>query len=258
MARGVSISPEVKAVLERATVEGKVVRLPDERIERPLYVAVDKVLRALGGKWNSRAGGHLFSSGIGGELAEALGSGFVVDAARTAEQFFTPPAVAAKVFARARLARGMTVLEPSAGMGALLAEPLRLDCRIVAVEKDPDLAAGLIGILRGLTSGVWHADFMDWAPGWLPPVDRVLMNPPFSRGQDMAHVTRAFGFLRRGGVLVSVMSPHWTFAEDKQSEEFRRFVASHINSWEPLPDGSFKESGTNVKTGILTLHKECD
>jgi len=255
MARGIAIAPEVRAVLERSTVADNVVTLPAGQLDRALYAAVDKVLKALGGKWNRGTGGHMFAAGIGGELAEALGAGVVVDQKKAAEQFFTPRAVADKVVERARLARGMTILEPSAGMGALLAEPIRLDCRIIAIEKDEKLAAGLIGLLRGLTGGVWSVDFMDWAPGSLPAIDRVLMNPPFGRGKDMAHVERAFGFLRPGGILVTVMSPHWTFATDRQAIAFRAFVASHLNDWEELPDGSFRASGTDVKTGILTLHK---
>jgi hypothetical protein len=242
-------------VLERSATEGNTVRLPEGQLDRALYASVDKVLKALGGKWNRGTGGHVFAAGIGSELADALGAGFAVDAKRTAEQFFSPRAVADKVFDRARLLRGMCVLEPSAGMGALLAEPLRLECLIIAVEKDEKLAAGLVGLLHGLNAGVWPVDFMDWAPGSLPVIDRVLMNPPFGRGKDMAHVERAFGFLRPGGILVAVMSPHWTFATDRQAIAFRAFVASHLNDWEELPDGSFRASGTDVKTGILTLHK---
>lgn len=256
MARGVSISPDVKDVLERSSVDGNVVRLPEGQLDRALYAAVDKVLKALGGKWDRRAGGHVFASGIGGELAEALGTGFAVDQKRTQEQFFTPAAVAAKVWERALLAPGMHILEPSAGAGALLAEPIRLDCCITAVEQDFKLVEALAALLHAQHGcGLWHTDFTEWQPTAAAPIDRVLMNPPFSRGQDMAHVMRAFEFLRHGGILIAVMSPHWTFATDRQSAEFRSFVARHLNHWEMLPDGSFKSSGTSVDTGILTLRK---
>lgn len=260
MARGVSISPDVKAVLERATVEAnRIVRLPEGQLDRALYTAVDKVLKALGGKWNSRVRGHVFADGIGGELADALGAGFAVDQKRTAEQFFTPPHVAAKVFERALISEDMHVLEPSAGNGRLIWPILDLGALVTAVEQDEDLCAGLV---REATERYRHGDlfvfrndFISWAPAGSHPIDRVVMNPPFSRGQDMAHVKRAFGFLRPGGILVAVMSPHWTFGTDRQSDEFRRFVFSRTHHWDPLPDGSFKSSGTDVRTGILSLRK---
>jgi predicted RNA methylase len=256
MARGVSISPEVQAVLERSVVEGNIVTLPEGQLDRALYASVDKVLKALGGKWDRRAGGHIFAAGVGGELADALGSGFAVDQKKTAEQFFTPPAVAALMFERALLHSDAHVMEPSAGMGALLAEPLRLGCFITAVERDENLAIGLRGLIgRYHGCGVWHADFLAWEPVAKAPIDRVLMNPPFSRGQDMAHVERAFSFLRPGGILVAVMSPHWTFGTDRQSEAFRQFAASHVQHWEALPEASFRSSGTGVGTGLLTLRK---
>jgi len=256
MARGVSITPEVHAVLARATVDGNAVRLPEGQLERSLYAAVDKVLKALGGKWDRRARGHVFADGIGGELADALGSGFAVDQKRTAEQFFTPQAVVDRMVQRALLTPSNHVLEPSAGAGALLAEPLRLGCCITAVEQDIKLVERLSVLLHGLAGcSIWNADFLTWRPRTVQPIDRVLMNPPFSRGQDMAHVMRAFELLEPGGILVSVMSPHWTFAEDRQSIAFRQFVERHRGEWEALPEGSFGESGTSVSTGLLTLRK---
>ncbi len=43
---------------------------------------------------------------------------------------------------------------------------------------------------------------MEWQP--VQYYSRVIMNPPFSHGQDIRHILRAFSLLRPGGVLVAV------------------------------------------------------
>jgi predicted RNA methylase len=260
MPKQVAITPEVRAVLERSTVDGNVVRLPEGQLARPLYEAVDKVLKALGGKWNRGKGGHVFERGIEGQLADALASGRAVDQTRTQEQFFTPPAVAAVVWGRADLRDDSHVLEPSAGRGALLAAPLALGCLVTAVERDPLLVPALRGLLGSAHGcGVWEADFTTWTPTARAPIDRVVMNPPFSRCQDIAHVTRAFDLLAPGGRLVAVMSPHRVRSQDRPSNDFRVMLSrlgDDAYDWEDLPASSFRSSGTDVSTGIITIDKD--
>lgn len=254
MSKRVTITPEVHAVLARATVVGTadrpVVQLPPGQLERSLYVATDKVLKALGGKWNKGANGHVFDRPVEGQLAEALENGVAVNEAKVAEQFFTPLVVAEQVWERAQLRPEHSVLEPSAGTGNLLNAPLRLGCSITCVEQDERLAE----LLRPLAVQVVCADFLalDWAT---PRFDRVIMNPPFGRGADIAHVTRALQLLLPGGVLVAIMSPHWRFADDAKSKGFRFMANEHAYVWEPLPAASFRQSGTDVNTGILTINK---
>lgn len=100
-----------------------------------------------------------------------------------------------------------------------------------------------------------RADFLATPPCLELNVDRVVMNPPFSAGQDMAHVTRAFELLNPGGRLVSIMSPHWTFAADKRSIAFRAWQSGLGGDWTALPQGAFSGSGTGVSSGILVLDK---
>ena len=85
--------------------------------------------------------------------------------------------------------------------------------------------------------------------------DRVCMNPPFEKRQDVKHVLKAFSMLKPGGKLVSIMSAGVTFREDKMGKEFRDFVKSHNGRIIDLPEGSFKESGTGVNTVIVVMDK---
>ncbi len=54
--------------------------------------------------------------------------------------------------------------------------------------------------------------------------DRVVMNPPFERQQDIDHVSRAAGMLKPGGRLVSVMSAGVTFRENNKTRWFRDLI----------------------------------
>lgn len=269
MPKQVAISEAVYDVLSRSTIGGPADRpfliLPKGELPRPLYVDVDKVLKALGGKWNRGVGGHVFDRPVDGQLAEALRCRTAVDQKRTQEQFFTPKRIAADLAQRLEIDDGTHVLEPSAGAGALVDAAMALGAHVTAVERDDLLIAGLreVGHQREGWLRVCHADFMEWELRDAPPsdhchfgpVDAVLMNPPFSRGQDMAHVTRALEFLRPGGRLGAIMSPHWRFAEDRQSVGFRAMMNPLTYLWTPLPDGSFVESGTSVNCGFLAAFK---
>ncbi len=271
MPKSVELTPEMRAVLERATIEPRAVILNDAELPRPLYLAIDKAFKALGGKWNGSATAHQFPEGATDRLREAMATGGkVVDQRRTREQFFTPADVARDMAMRLAIRPDLQVREPSAGTGRLVSAALNMGAIVTAVEQDstccgaggPDGKGGLMD-LAATAHGQLHifcADFMSWRPAAALPIDRVMMNPPFSKGQDMAHVRRAFEFLRPGGRLASVMSPHWTFGPDQASEDFRQFVARGdgvaASSWVALPNGSFSAEGTGVNAGMLFLDKK--
>jgi 16S rRNA G1207 methylase RsmC len=82
------------------------------------------------------------------------------------------------------------------------------------------------------------------------------MNPPFSKGQDIQHVTHALGFLKPGGRLVAIMGAGVTFRQDKRATEFRELVQAMGGTIARLPEGSFKSSGTMVNTVIVVIDKQ--
>jgi predicted RNA methylase len=248
------LSAEARAVLEKATIEPLYLMLPGGQLDRKLYVEIDAFLKAKGGKWNRRHQGHYFAAGTDG-LAAAITAGSVEDKKKSYEQFFTPADLAGKLVAMIDIQAGHSVLEPSAGNGRLIWEALERGASVTAVEVDPDLYSGLFAEKgRYPRLDPVCADFMA-IPA--PPFkfDRVIMNPPFSKGQDMAHVRRAYDLLKPGGRLGAIMSPHWTFASDRQSQEFRRWVDECAGVWTENSAGSFRESGTGVNTGILIIDK---
>jgi predicted RNA methylase len=163
--------------------------------------------------------------------------------------FPTPAPVVREIFKRARLYGDLTILEPSAGSGhiadALVAEGFDVHC----VERHERLRQLLV--LKGRT--LVGSDFIETE--FSEKYDRVLMNPPFEKGQDMAHVRHAYEALKPGGVLVAIMAPGFEFRSDRQSTEFRDWLTETDATWENLPDGSFKQSGTGVSTRLVVIEK---
>jgi predicted RNA methylase len=278
--RTVDISDEAAEVLGRGLWNGRVFMLPAGHLEKPLYAAVDKALRALGGKWTKGVRGHVFEQDAADSLKAALESGSIVDQKKTLEQFFTPADLAGRMVAALDISRGMRVLEPNGGNGRLIHEALEREARVDTVELDDKLAAELLRMAdnqpRGLLA-VYHADFMAWESPLGAVYDRALMNPPFSGNQDIAHVRRAFEMLRPGGKLAAIMSPHFTFADDAASKQFRRMISYPDASAkfdvtamqmgidmtalvenatvQLLPAGTFKEAGTNVSAVLVLIEK---
>lgn len=244
----VKISPEVQDVLNRGAIEGNVFKLPEGQLERDLYVAVDKVLKALGGKWK-RGTGHVFPSDPSEKLGRTLNTGIAVDEKKQFQAFFTPPELAAKVVQMADVS-GKYVLEPSAGGGALVKECIAQGASSVfMVEINEEFLSTLIkSVAPSLKCGGITLDFLKFATEQ-PEFDRVVMNPPFTKNQDVKHVEHAFKFLKPGGKLVAIM------ANNQSRKLFQKLIEGKNYAIEEVDAGAFKESGTMVRTLILTLWK---
>ncbi len=269
------IPPEVAEVIARSKMEPDRIRLPGssnlrgdkhERLSPELYKKVDSFLRAHGGRWDRKTHSHIFECDPREALGLALDAGSYIESKKALAQFDSPPAVARRVVAAlGALENGARVLEPSVGPGALLHELARAwpgtRFELAACEIDPTrggIAAQRFGMeldesqppavnLGKLTRG----DFLQTSPK--PLYDRVLMNPPFTDGNDTDHVVHAWRFLRHPGKLVAVMSPGWTFRAGKRFELFRELYTVHGGYHEELPPDSFRESGTNVRSLLVTI-----
>ena len=250
------ISDKALAVLTACTQEGQVVRITGGQLDRRLYEEVDKVMQAIGGKWNRAKKGHVFEEpekDVADLLEGCIQTG-IATPLRPEGFFETPPAIVELLLEKAELKPGMWVLEPSAGKGAIVRALLRAHCLVDAVEIDPRLARDLRHFNPSHDLNVNENDFLMLQPLFEPNYDRIVMNPPFARLADVNHVTHAWKFLKPGGKLVSVMSASVEFHSAKKAAAFREFAASH-GKMERLPDESFKESGTLIKTIIAILNK---
>lgn len=250
----IQISNQVLAALNMAQVDGNALVLRGQ-LDRKLYVETNKVLEAIGGKWNKKAKAHLFDDPVADVLDPILLTGVYTSTKRDFQQFDTPAHIAALVVDRAMIQPGDTVLEPSAGIGRLAEAVIHAGGVVDCMEIDPKRVKTLRSIhgIRDVTEG----DFLKE----IPPSDqrgaykRIVMNPPFTKGQDVDHVRQAYEWLRPGGILVAIMSPGFIFRNDSKYATFRAWGESLNFIVEELPEGAFKDSGTNVNTVVVTLTK---
>lgn len=173
-------------------------------------------------------------------MREQIKSG--VKVVQADQLFVTPDALAERLVSEACVEAHHSVLEPSAGTGQLVRAVAKTGASVTAVEFNVALAANL---------GVQCRDFLECAD--LGKFDRIVMNPPFAGGQDVAHVTHALSMLAPGGKLAAIMSAGVLFRADRKSVAFRKLVADRGGSIEKLPDGSFQSSGTDVRAVIVNL-----
>lgn len=244
-----SIQNDALAVLSSALIENNTVKLTTGQLERKLFEKVDKILETLGGKWNRKAGGHVFKSDPTEQIEDVLLTGKIKKPEKYG--FFpTPPELAKEVIRLANLEPGLTVFEPSAGSANLadIASELVGKENVICCEFQPEN----VQLLRNKGYQVVNDDFTKVKPA--PVFEVVIMNPPFERQQDIIHVLHAWEFLKPGGILVSIMSASTTFRNDRKSTEFRTFLEEY-GYLTHNPEGSFKPSGTNVQTITVVLNK---
>jgi predicted RNA methylase len=170
--------------------------------------------------------------------------------ART-ECFATPAPVVKRMIETAGLEPGMTVLEPSAGTGAIARPAAELGAEVTCIELDHSLWQRLAA--DGRYRSVQHGDFLEAGPADGPLYDRVLMNPPFRGQADIRHVTHALSFVKPGGMVIAIMPASAGFRQDKTAEAFRTLVAGCGGRFERLPDDAFEASGTSVRTVMAVI-----
>lgn len=163
--------------------------------------------------------------------------------------FPTPDAVIDVMLDYAQVEPTHSVLEPSAGSGAIV-DRLPEDCLTVVYEINPKLCE----VLQAKGFDARPLDFLKTEGTF--SFDRVLMNPPFEKQQDIDHVLHAYKRLKSGGRLVAVMSPSQFFRTNSKSTIFRAFLETNTSEVIDLPDGSFKESGTGVSAKLVIIDKE--
>ncbi len=233
------ISNEVADVLGNSVIHGKLLILPGLQLDRNLYVATNKVLMAIGGKWNRKAQAHVFRETPEAILEEILLTGEYTDIKKDYQLFFSPLKVAQQVVDFAEIDEGERVLEPSAGRGAIA--KLVPGCDVIELEeKNREW-------LKADKFFIVGEDFLKFKV----PYDVFIANPPFHNQLDITHVNHMLDLaLRR---VVSVMSQSVLWRTNKKTVAFRERIESLGGEFIELPEGSFAESGTNVSTCILCV-----
>lgn len=243
---------EVQEVLQKCTVEGMVIKLPPIQLERKAYTDVKNKLELIGGKWKGgKVQGFIFNEDPTDLLAEAAG-GAQRNIKKEFQFFATPDRIADKMVRLANITKGQTILEPSAGQGAIIQAIQRaVDTNVYCCELMPLNQTFLNRITGAMIVGT---DFLEYEP-LVYGYDRIIANPPFTKNQDIDHVRHMYHCLKPGGRLVSVMGTSWQMGSQKKQEQFRDWIYEVGANVIDIEQGAFKESGTMVKTVIVVINK---
>lgn len=243
------IQKEVVEILSKSTIEGTKLFLPDIQLDRKLYQQVNEVLTNLGGIWNRKTKAHIFDENPTSKIKAAIAGKCFVNKKKDFELFETPEEFAKELVESIVIWHGDRCLEPSAGRGRLAKAMKSMMAEVDCIEIQEELAEKL----KADGFNTINADFLQTSPEAI--YDVVVMNPPFSKGQDIEHVLHAWKFLKDGGNLVAVMSAGVEFKTDKKTRAFREFVDANEGYFQKNSEGTFKASGTMVNTITLWMRK---
>lgn len=167
----------------------------------------------------------------------------------------TPEPLGQKMIEWANVKEDESVLEPSAGNGAI-AMWVPKNITLTAVEPSFDLFSKLSARASGSNRKIVQSTFEDF--NIINKVNAVVMNPPFGAAGTTAlqHLQKAYHHLKNGGRIVALV-PRGAF--DTKFEKWQNddnfpkdlYVRSRIN----LPAVTFEQAGTKINAQIIILDK---
>lgn len=168
------------------------------------------------------------------------------------DYFATPEPLGLKMVEWADASTGDSMLEPSAGHGAI-ARWFPEDTRNTFVEPSRELSVQLGLNARGgkiLDHGFESLHATN-------KYDAIVMNPPFGLGgaTAIAHLDKAAGHLKNGGRIV-VLYPEGPTADKRMSAFIAKANGLYTVADFGLPPVVFERAGTTVKTRVLVLEKQ--
>lgn len=281
------LEASVKDVLKRCTIEGMVVKLPKEQLDRKLYQDVAKSLQGIGGKWKGgKVFGFVFEQDPT-DLLEDLKGGTKRNIKKEFQFYGTPNLRCDKMVQFAELKPNHSILEPSGGRGAICQAINRVvKSPIIFSYELMDLNRTYLEKVPNVT--VLGKDFLEHDES--VKYDRIIMNPPFNKNQDITHLQKAYKCLLPKGIMVCIASIGWMYGSTKVSKAFREwlddnndleetgFSKSRDEKWqlwsnigkdaqfhrkngdrvyiEMINSNEFKESGANVRSVLIVIEKK--
>ncbi|TXI10687.1 MAG: hypothetical protein E6Q68_07625, partial [Polynucleobacter sp.] len=176
------------------------------------------------------------------------------------DYYATPEPVGQKMVEFADILMNESVLEPSAGHGAI-AMWFDLSNTVTAIEPSFNLYSKLTARSGGGVKKMINGTFEDL--NIINKYDAIVMNPPFGQAGStaMKHVEKAFVHLRDKGRIVALIPRG---ATDKKLENFLYGTNEKGKLNNPdailvaeilLPSVTFEQAGTSVSTRIVVIDK---
>lgn len=232
---------------------GNFIKLPAFQLEKGDYQALSTLFKKAGGKYQANRNQFHFSTNAA-ELYDFLLENEISNLQKEFQFFETPAYYAEEAVKLAEIEPDSTILEPSAGQGAILKALAKYHPahQVDGFELMPQNREILAGCKNFNLLG---EDFLTCQQTY----DRIIANPPFRKNQDITHIRKMYELLNPGGVLVSFAAPSFLTSSKKTEAEFRDWLNDlKIENVKIIrvPANAFKASGTNIPTVILKIVKK--
>lgn len=242
----------VEDILKHCTLEDSVLKLPKVQFNKKSYAEAKKWIEEAGGSWQSgKIQGFTFPFNPE-RVFSILKEGKRCNLQQEYQFFETPAEVADwLVMLAGGIHENDTVLEPSAGRGALI-KAIHRACPSVTVEcyelmpENREFLYSLDNVI------ILDEDFTKDSVG---SYTKIIANPPFSGNQDIEHVRIMYKLLEKGGTLAAITSSHWKIASEKKCVDFRNWLEEVHGEVFEIGAGEFKESGTSISTMAVVIRK---
>lgn len=171
------------------------------------------------------------------------------------DYFPTPEPLGYKMVEWANIGEGDSVLEPSAGHGAI-ARYVPQSNELVAIEPSMSLFAKLQMKAGGLGRKFQNETFEAYHIS--NKHDTIVMNPPFGHAgaTAIAHIEKAFGHLEEGGRMVAII-PRGAM-DKKFAKWYDNEKTAAMRAEVDLPDIVFQQAGTSVRCRVVVVDKITD
>ena len=242
----------VEEILKHCTLENNILKLPQVQFNKKSYAEAKKWIEEAGGSWQ---GGKIqgFTFPFNPERVFSILKEGKRCNLQQKYQFFETPADVADwlVMLAGGIREDDTVLEPSAGRGALI-KAIHRACPSVIVECY-ELMPENREFLHTLSNVILLDE--DFTKDSVGSYTKIIANPPFSGNQDIEHVRLMYDRLEEGGTLAAITSQHWKFASEKKCIDFRNWLKEVHGEVFEISAGEFKESGTSISTMAVVIKK---
>ncbi len=242
-------------ILGKCTVEGQIVKLPNEKLERKVYQEVAKTLELIGGKWKGgNVQGFIFNHDPS-ELLYQVQNGEKRNLKKEFQFFATPQDLAETLVEMAFVNQKIAgkILEPSAGQGAIINAIHKLEFSQLNVRY-----CELNEINRTFLEKIPYTEYLGEDFLKLQAKEAfatIIANPPFNKNQDIDHIYKMYECLKPGGRIVSIASKHWQHASGKKEKVFSDWLETIGAEIHEIEAGAFKKSGTMVSSVIIVINK---
>jgi hypothetical protein len=148
-----------------------------------------------------------------------------------------------------------SILEPSAGSGDLIEGILQLkpfhqlNLNLDCIELNKELREQL----RAKGYNVVGEDFLKFNSK--KRYDYVIACPTFKDNIDVEHIMHMYRFVKIGGHVISLTSPHWTVKNSTRQVAFREWLKDKHYQLRMLPDNSFVEDYKTQPSMIINIKR---